>query len=85
MKTLFLILLTSDAIQPCVKCKYFKNDFWTLSKYGKCTLYPKPIEDDAFFVTGVKTPKKIEYSFCSTARMSDSMCGEEGKYYQKVQ
>ena len=54
-------------------------------KFGRCTLYPKPIEDNDFFVTGMKTQKKIEYSFCSVARTFESMCGEDGKFYQKDQ
>jgi hypothetical protein len=31
-------------------------------------------------VTGTNTD---EYYFCSTARDSNDMCGEEGKYYKK--
>ena len=76
----------SNAIQPCVQCKFFKKDFWSNSKFGKCSLYPKPIEEDTnFFVTGRKTPQKIDYNFCIVARTFDSMCGKDGKYYQKVQ
>ncbi len=87
MKVLFLIQwIVSDAIQPCVQCKFFKNDFWTLPRFGKCTLYPKPMEEDPnYFVTGRKMTQKIDYTFCVVARTFDSMCGEDGKYYQKIQ
>jgi hypothetical protein len=85
MNTLFFLILVSDAIQPCVKCKFFKNNFFTDSKFGKCSLYPKSVENSDFFVTGIETPKKIEYTYCSVARTFESMCGEEGKFYQKAQ
>jgi hypothetical protein len=87
MNALFFLIqwIVSDAIQPCVQCKFFKKDFWSDSKFGKCALYPKPMEDDSYFVTGRKTTQKIEYTFCSIARTDESMCGNDGKYYQKVQ
>ena len=73
--------ILSDAIQPCVQCKFFKKDFLSDPKFGKCTLFSKPIEN-YFLVTGIETPKKIDYDYCTVARTFDSMCGEEGKYYQ---
>lgn len=87
MKILCFLILVSDAIQPCVQCKFFKKDFWMGPKFGRCTLYPKPVEDNDidFFVTGIETPKKIDYDYCSVARMCDCKCGKDGKFFQKVQ
>lgn len=86
MNALFFFIqwIVSDAIQPCVQCKFFKKDFLSDPKFGKCTLYPKPVEN-YFLVTGIETPKKIDYDYCTVARTFDSMCGKDGKYYQKVQ
>jgi hypothetical protein len=77
--------IVSEAIQPCVQCKFFKKDFWNDPKFGKCTLFSTPVEDYDYLVTGMKTPKKVEYDFCSIARKYESMCGKEGKFFQKVQ
>lgn len=87
MNALFFFIqwIVSDAIQPCVQCKFFKKDLFTDSKFGKCTLYPKAVENNDFFVTGIETPKKIDYTYCTVARTFESMCGKSGKYYQKVQ
>ena len=84
MKILY-VLMVSDAIQPCIKCKFFKNNLFTDSKFGKCSLYPRSVENNDFFVTGIETSKKIEYTYCSVARTFDSMCGKDGKFYQKIQ
>lgn len=85
MKIIFLLIIVSEAIQPCTQCKFFKKNFWTDPTFGKCTLFSKPVEDDNFFVTGIQTPKKMDYYYCSTARTLDSMCGNDGTFYQKVQ
>ena len=87
MNAFFLIQwIVSDAIQPCVKCKFVKKDFFH-PQFGKCALYPIPMEepvDNFYLVTGNKSPpKKIDYHYCNTARTFDSMCGKDGKYYQK--
>jgi hypothetical protein len=68
----------------CVNCKFFKNNFYTESKFGKCTKFPHN-EIDYTLVDGISVNKKQEYYYCSTARNSESMCGTEGKFYQDKQ
>jgi hypothetical protein len=65
----------------CVNCKFFKNNFYTASKFGKCTKFPQS-DLDYTLVDGISVKKKQEYYYCSTARMSSGMCGKEGKFYQ---
>jgi len=66
----------------CVNCKFFKKDFFTESKFGKCTKFPEQFTLDYTLVDGISVKKKQEYYYCSTARTSDGMCGKEGKFYQ---
>jgi hypothetical protein len=43
-------------------------------------LFPKEEKRDInYYVTGIK--KKVEFHYCSIARISDNMCGKEGKKY----
>ena len=48
------------------------------NKFMKCSKFPKT--DNQFLVTGTL---QEDYNYCSTARMSNNMCGEEGKMYKK--
>jgi hypothetical protein len=83
----FIILsqISASRIRPkfCVDCKFYKKDFFTLSEFGKCTLFPVPKDNDYFLVNGNKNDNNIEYHYCATAREIDRMCGEEGKFYEK--
>jgi hypothetical protein len=65
----------------CVNCKFFRNNFYTESKFGKCTKFPQNAPDYTL-VDGISVKQKQEYYYCSTARNSESMCGTEGKFYQ---
>jgi len=67
----------------CVNCKFFKNNFYTESKFGKCTKFPQNTIDYTL-VDGISV-KQQEYYYCSTAREMESMCGKEGKFYQHKQ
>ena len=72
----------------CVNCKFFKSDFllYFNKEYGKCTQFPKIIDDEEpnFLVTGVKRKQKIEYQYCSIVRGNENKCGEEGKLYEEI-
>lgn len=74
----------------CVNCKYFIKPipyaYFSESdmEYGVCSLFPKS-SDNRFksLVTGISKNKITEYTYCSTARKFNDMCGEEGKKYKK--
>jgi hypothetical protein len=77
---------SASQIRPkfCIDCKFYKKDFFTFSEFGKCSLFPKEKDTDYFLVNGnKKNNNNIEYYYCNTARISDNMCGEEGKLYEK--
>ena len=62
----------------CVDCKHFINNNNGNIKFGKCALF---FQEDTFFLV---TCESIEdYYYCSTARMSESMCAKEGKMFTR--
>jgi len=87
MFLLFLILTVySSEIKPklCINCKFYKNNYFTQiigTEYGKCSRFDVEKEDTDFLVNG-KKKILIENYYCSTARMSDRLCGKEGKFYE---
>ncbi len=63
----------------CIQCKHFIPDDDN-GRFGKCSLFPSLESNIHFLVNG---EKNSEYYYCSTARKSPRMCGEEGKHYKK--
>jgi hypothetical protein len=63
-------------------CIHYRNTLLTDSKFGTCALFPIVVKDDYYLVNGVKSRKVTDY-YCSTARGSDRMCGEEGKHFER--
>ena len=64
----------------CVNCKYFVKEFFSQDKFGKCSLFPRHDDSKNYLVTGIDDRKQDLY-YCSTARSSDHMCGEDAKMY----
>ena len=82
------VCTTLKPLNFCVNCKFFKSDipFYFNKEFGKCTQFPKIIdeEDSNFFVTGIiKKKQKIEYQYCSIVRGNENKCGQEGKLYEE--
>ena len=91
MKFIFFIISTiilsqfstsKNTPKLCINCKFYTKDFFTFSEFGKCSLFPREIDNDSFLVNGIAN-NNIEYYYCSTSRQSDRMCGTEGKFYEK--
>lgn len=78
---LWVVYASSFELPLCIHCKHYKRSFLD-SKYGKCSLFNIVTKDDSYLVNGVKT-KDVYHYYCSTARGSQHMCGEEGKYFEK--
>jgi hypothetical protein len=74
-------LLMSIHVPLCIHCKHYRSSFLD-TKYGTCNLFPINQKDDYYLVNGVRSKKTSDY-YCSTARGSSRMCGEEGKYYEQ--
>ena len=69
-----------NALKPCVNCKFYKGDYFN-SKYGKCKMFPT---DDARFYSLVTGKQNTEnYYYCRTTRQIETMCGPEGKHFEK--
>jgi len=82
---IFLYLVSSENPKLCINCKFYTKDFFTQiigSEFGKCSRFIVEKKDSQFLVNGVKKIV-IEKHYCSTARMSDILCGEEGKFYEE--
>ena len=85
---LFMLLQQSLGFQErplagekfCKNCKFFKKDFFTETKFGRCSNFPLQ-QTDNYLVDGYKDKSPMHYYYCSTARSFDHMCGPEGRGY----
>jgi len=82
---LFFIIQKIISQKICVNCRfYLKNNNPNNPQLGKCSYFTKKNDNSIFLVTG-EYDKNVEYYYCSTARMSEDMCGEQGiKYEEKM-
>jgi hypothetical protein len=84
MRFFFLFLVPVLCYVPfCINCKHYKVDLLD-KKYGTCKLFPINQKDDYYLVTGIDKTKKEYYHYCSTARSTARMCGEEGKGFKEI-
>ena len=82
--TLSIISANQNIPKFCIDCKFFKNNFFTGSEFGKCSFFPIEKKDyPDYLVNGYKKISKTEYTYCSTARKFEDLCGKEGKFYEK--
>ena len=82
---LFAEIFASNPIKPklCKDCKFFRKDFFTINKFGKCSLFPKGQDNIYSLVDGSKNNNVVDYYYCSVARNYKYMCGSEGTLYVK--
>jgi hypothetical protein len=69
-------------LKLCINCKYYTKNFFSSSEYGQCRMFIRVNDNDSFLVNGINN-KKIENYYCSTARNSEKMCGQDGKFYER--
>jgi hypothetical protein len=67
----------------CINCKYFKKNFLSNNKIGKCSLFPREETNRYHLVDGSPNIPEIEYTYCSIAREHDYMCGKTGTLFVK--
>lgn len=80
MKWIFMILFAlTHGLTPklCIHCKHFKPNNLSGPEFGRCGALPTLPN----FVTGKIDLK--DYSYCSTARSNDTLCGNSGKLFEK--
>jgi hypothetical protein len=66
----------------CKNCRFYIQNFKD-PQYSKCYRFPKIYDDYNYLVTGKESDENTEFYYCSTARMSDILCGEKGNKYEK--
>jgi hypothetical protein len=62
----------------CVNCIFFKKDFLSGNKNGKCTYFLKENLNNNYLVDGSTKVDPPSFYYCSTARKLKHMCGEDG-------
>jgi len=79
----FVVLTNAFTPKLCVHCKHFITDGACGPEFGKCRALPTSRVDNNYLVTGISTIK-IDYSYCSTARQYEQLCGNTGKLFVKL-
>lgn len=85
--SIILPTFLANQIAPklCIDCKFYRNrNFLVGSEFGKCSLFPKEEDNDNFLVNGNKNKSSKDYRYCSVLRKYDHLCGEKGKYFEKI-
>jgi hypothetical protein len=78
---IYFLLSFSNAEKICINCKHFKPAFLSDNQFGKCSVFPREMDNKIdYLVSGKPT---LEYSYCSTARRDEDKCGPSGKYFEK--
>jgi len=77
-----IIAFQGEPQKLCIHCKHFTKEFFDSNSFGKCKLFPRETNSNVYLVDG-KTNPGTDYSYCSTARMSDDMCGIDGYFFVK--
>jgi len=85
LSTFFSTFLFASSLKPkepkfCINCRYFLplSDEAKL-EYGRCSLFQ--YSSSKFYVDGVA--RTTDFYSCSTARSSNSMCGNHASRYKK--
>ena len=80
---LFLSIVSAFALDKlCMNCKHFKRDVFTPSRFAKCKKFLMINTNVNHLIDGKKTENPVNMYYCSTARSSSYMCGEEGSGYE---
>lgn len=81
MNLIYLLFSCAAALEPpCITCRHFIN-VGNL-QYGRCKMFPV-IDMKEDLVKGYSNYELNDYYYSSTARTFKSMCGQNGKYYEK--
>ena len=77
-----IFLVSASALEPpCITCKHFIN---VANTHTRCKMFPVlDMKED--LVNDYGHYALNNYYYCSTARTFGSMCGENGKHYEKIE
>lgn len=78
------MLFMSSNTKPkfCYNCRYFVSDGDT-EEFATCSLFQTIYNKGPFLVSGVENTPTFVYTFCSTARIFNHLCGEEGNAHKR--
>ena len=78
MKLFYLFfIMISNPIKKCINCKYFLPDGY---ENGKCKLFRITNKERNFDSCSLEMIYNI-YHTCTLARLLESKCGKEGRFY----
>jgi len=86
MNLSYLLFLVSAAAldpKPCITCKHFIKS--SHSEYSRCKKFPIIIDIMHEIDYAYIKHEYIDYNYCSSARTFGFMCGDKGKYYEKIE
>lgn len=80
-----LFLVSAAALEPnaCISCKHFIKMGY--GNHAKCKRFPIIIDIMHEVDYGYIKNEYTDYNYCSAARTFGFMCGEKGKYYEKIE
>ena len=81
MKIILFLSVVSALDKLCMNCKHFKRDIFTPSRFAKCKKFLMIDNNVDHLIDGKKEETENMY-YCSTARSSSRLCGEEGAGYE---
>ena len=79
---LFSIATTFAFDELCINCKHFKKGIFTPSMFSKCNKFVRTDNNVKHLIDGKSQKEKSENIYCSTARMFEHLCGENGNGYE---
>ena len=80
---LFLSIASAFALDKlCMNCKHFKRDVFTPSRFGKCKKFLIIDKNVNYLIDGKRKEETKNMYYCSIARSSDNLCGENGTGYE---
>lgn len=82
MKIILLFITNVLAFDKlCMNCKHFKKDIFTPSRFAQCSKFLIIDTNVDYLIDGKRREEKKNMYYCSIARSSSYMCGEEGTGY----
>lgn len=80
MKFIYMLFVPTFSLNLCINCKHFKKDMFTPTRFAKCKKFMRVDYNVEHLISGKKENQDMYY--CSTARTSIILCGEDGTGYE---
>jgi len=77
-----MMFVPTFSLNLCINCKHFKKDIFTLTRFAKCKKFMRVEYNVEHLISGKKEKENQDLYYCSTARKSNILCGEDGIGYE---